>query len=73
LIFIFSNAAIGNGLHKIRKIIDVDYLVFCSARHSFATIVINDVGIDQYTVHQMLNHVDKKKENNRQIHTQRMK
>jgi integrase len=54
------NAAIGKGLKQIRKIINIDYLVFYSARHSFATIAINDVGIDKYTVHQMLNHVDEK-------------
>jgi len=46
------------GMEGIRKDIDVDYLTFYSARHSFATIAINDVGIDKYTVHQMLNHVD---------------
>ena len=54
------NAAIGEGLRQIRKVIGVDYLVFYSARHSFATIATNDVGIDKYTVHQMLNHVDEK-------------
>jgi integrase len=54
------NAAIGKGLKQIRKIIDIDYLVFYSARHSFATIATNDVGIDKYLVHQMLNHVDEK-------------
>jgi len=54
------NAAIGKGLKRMRAVLDVDYLVFYSARHSFATILRNDVGIDQYTVHQMLNHVDGK-------------
>lgn len=52
------NAAIGKGLRKIREVVGIDYLVFYSARHSFATIAVNDVGIDKYTVHQMLNHVD---------------
>lgn len=28
------------------------------ARHTWATIAINDVGIDKYTVHTALNHVD---------------
>jgi integrase len=51
------NAAIGKGLRQIRKDIDVDYLVFYSARHSFATILTNDINIDRYIVHQMLNHV----------------
>jgi len=54
------NAAIGKGLKRMRAVLGVDYLVFYSARHSFATILRNDVGIDQYTVHQMLNHVDGK-------------
>ena len=51
------SSAIGEELRKIRKDIDVDYLVFYSARHSFATILTNDVGVDKYLVHQMLNHV----------------
>ena len=54
------NAAIGKGLRQIREIIGIDYLVFYSARHSFATIATNDVKTDKYTVHQMLNHVDGK-------------
>ena len=54
------NAAIGKGLRQIRKVIGIDYLVFYSARHSFATIATNDVKTDKYTVHQMLNHVDEK-------------
>jgi len=54
------NYNLGNGIRKIRKDIGIDYLVFYSARHSFATIAINDVGIDKYKVHQMLNHMDEK-------------
>jgi len=53
----FSNA-ITYGIKQIRKIIDIDYLIFYSARHSFATIARNKIKIDKYTVHQMLNHVD---------------
>ena len=52
--------AIRKGMQQLRSVIGIDYLVFYSARHSFATIAINDVGIDKYTVHQMLNHVDEK-------------
>lgn len=33
-------------------------LTFYSARHSFATIAYNDCGIDKFTVHKMLNHID---------------
>ena len=54
------NTAIGKGLRKIREVIGVDYLIFYSARHSFATIARNNVGINKETVHEMLNHVDEK-------------
>ena len=54
------NRAISKGLKQIRSVINIDYLVYYSARHSFATIAINNIGIDKYTVHQMLNHVDDK-------------
>ena len=53
-------SALGRAMKKIREDIGIDYLVYYSARHSFATIATNDVGIDKYTVHQMLNHVDEK-------------
>ena len=52
------NTAITKGMKKLSNTIGIDYLTFYSARHSFATIARNDVGIDKYTVHQMLNHVD---------------
>ena len=51
-------SAIVKGTKQLRQVIDVDYLIFYSARHSFATIARNDVKIDKYTVSQMLNHVD---------------
>lgn len=31
---------------------------FYAARHSWATIANNDAGVDKYTVHTALNHVD---------------
>jgi integrase len=52
------NSTIGKGLQRMREEIGIDNLIFYSARHSFATIAVNDVGIDKYKVHQMLNHVD---------------
>ena len=52
------NYNLAKGIRKIRADIGIDYLVFYSARHSFATIATNEVGVDKYTVHQMLNHVD---------------
>lgn len=42
---------------KIGDLIGED-ITFYTARHSFATISYNECGIDKYTVHQMLNHVD---------------
>ena len=54
------STAITKGMKQLRENenINVDYLTFYSARHSFATIARNDADIDKYTVHQMLNHVD---------------
>ena len=31
---------------------------FYATRHSWATIAVNQVGIDKYTVHSALNHLD---------------
>ena len=52
------NRAINLGLKQIGKILKVDDLEFYAARHSWATIALNKVGIDKYTVHAALNHVD---------------
>jgi integrase len=38
--------------------VDLGHLLFYSARHSWATIAVNEVGIDKYTVHEALNHSD---------------
>lgn len=46
------------GLKKVGEEIGVKGLKFYSARHTWATITRNDVGIDKYTVHEALNHVD---------------
>ena len=37
---------------------NIDDLEFYAARHSWATIALNKCGIDKYTVHAALNHVD---------------
>ena len=50
--------AINLGLKQIGKMLQVDDLEFYAARHSWATIALNKVGIDKYTVHAALNHVD---------------
>ena len=52
------NRAINVGLKEIDKLLKVDNLEFYAARHSWATIALNKVGIDKYTVHSALNHVD---------------
>ena len=52
------NRAINVGLKEIDKLLKVDNLELCAARHSWATIALNKVGIDKYTVHSALNHVD---------------
>lgn len=51
-------AALNTGLKRIGKDIGEDDLEFYAARHTWATIALNDVGIDKYTVHAALNHVD---------------
>ena len=52
------NKAINSGLKEIGSILEVDYLEYYAARHSWATIALNKVGIDKYTVHAALNHID---------------
>lgn len=41
---------------KSKDMVSIDDLEFYSARHSFASIAQNKVGIDPYTVHESLNH-----------------
>lgn len=50
--------AINYGLKKIGELIGEPNLTFYAARHSWATIASNDCGIDKYTVHLALNHVE---------------
>lgn len=52
------NKAINKGLKKIGEILKVDDLEFYAARHSWATIALNKVGIDKYSIHSALNHLD---------------
>lgn len=46
------------GLKKVGEMIGAKGLKFYSARHTWATLTRNDVGVDKYTVHEALNHVD---------------
>lgn len=52
------NKALNRGLKEIGSILGVDDLEYYAARHSWATIAVNKVGIDKYTVHAALNHLD---------------
>ena len=52
------NKAINYGLKEIGAILEIDDLEYYAARHSWATIALNKVGIDKYIVHAALNHID---------------
>ena len=52
------NKAINYGLKEIGRLLEIDDLEYYAARHSWATIALNKVGIDKYTVHAALHHVD---------------
>lgn len=54
----YFDHSLNKGLDMIEKLIGAENLQFYAARHSWATIAVNDAGIDKYTVHQALNHVD---------------
>lgn len=58
----YSNAAnfnkhINNGLHFIADELGIPRFDFYSARHTWASIARNKLGIDKYTIHEALNHV----------------
>ncbi len=52
------NKAINYGLKEIGKLLEIDDLEYYAARHSWATIALNKAGVDKYTVHAALNHID---------------
>lgn len=52
------NKAINYGLKEIGALLEIEDLEYYAARHSWATIALNKVGIDKYIVHAALNHVD---------------
>jgi hypothetical protein len=52
------NRAINLGLKTIGKKLNLTDLEFYAARHSWATIALNKLGISKYIVHEALNHVD---------------
>lgn len=51
-------ANLNKGLKKVGTAIGVEGLEFYAARHTWATLAVNQAGVDKYTVHQALNHVD---------------
>lgn len=58
----YSNASnfnknINKGLHTIADTLNVPKFDFYSARHTWASIARNKLGIDKYTIHEALNHV----------------
>ena len=52
------NRAINIGLKEIGRELGIERLQFYAARHSMATIAVNDIGISKYIVNDMLNHTD---------------
>ncbi len=52
------NRAINLGLKTIGAKLNITDLEFYAARHSWATIALNKLGINKYIVHEALNHID---------------
>ena len=51
------NKHINQGLNIIAKRLEIPKFDFYSARHTWASIARNKLGIDKYTIHEALNHV----------------
>jgi integrase len=51
------NKHINKGLHFIADELGIPRFDFYSARHTWASIARNKLGIDKYTIHEALNHV----------------
>lgn len=52
------NTAINKGLKHVGAAVGIDSLQFYAARHSWATIALNECDIPKSDVHEFLNHVD---------------
>ena len=50
------NDKLNKGIKEVGKYIGIPDLTFYAARHSMATIALNDAAVDKLTVHEMLNH-----------------
>lgn len=55
---VYLNNALKRGMDKLSALTGIQGLQFYSARHTWATLAVNECGIDKYTVHTALNHVD---------------
>lgn len=53
------NRALATGLKRIQDEKGWEHFDFYSARHTWATLAVNECGVDKYTVHAALDHVDK--------------
>ena len=51
------NKNVNKGLHSIADTLGIPHFDFYSARHTWASIARNRLGIDKYTIHEALNHV----------------
>lgn len=51
------NKNINKGLHTIAEELGIPRFDFYSARHTWASIARNKLGLDKYTIHEALNHV----------------
>ena len=52
------NKAVNKGLKEVGEEVGITGLQYYAARHSLATIAVNDVKISKYVVNDMLNHTD---------------
>ena len=52
------NKNVNKGLHQLADVLGMNRFDFYSARHTWASIARNEVGIDKYTVNEALNHID---------------
>lgn len=51
-----AESILKSGITLVAKALNLDKLTFYAARHSWATIGLNDVGVDKWTIHEGLNH-----------------
>lgn len=51
------NKNINIGLHQLAEELKIERFDFYSARHTWASIARNKLGIDKFTIHEALNHI----------------